>query len=64
MSVAWRFVENRMFNGNDIADFYARTLTVILLLSFASGALIAVMVVYGVPWMWEMTKPFLHEATR
>lgn len=53
-----------MFNGNDIADFYARTLAVILLLSFASGALIAVTVVYGVPWAWEVIKPFLHEATR
>jgi hypothetical protein len=53
-----------MFNGNDIADFYARTLTVILLLSFASGALIAVTVVYGFPWASEIIKPFLHEATR
>lgn len=53
-----------MLNGNDIADFYARTLTVILLLSFASGSLIALTVVYGIPWVWELTKPFLHEVTR
>lgn len=53
-----------MFNGNDIADFYARTLTVILLLSFAVGAFLALTVVYGIPWAWELIKPFLHEVTR
>lgn len=53
-----------MFNGNDIADFYARTLAVILLMAVAAGVAITLTVVYGVPWAWEMIKPFLHEATR
>jgi hypothetical protein len=34
-----------------------------ILLPFAAGGAIAAALIFGVPWLWRMIKPWLHSIT-
>lgn len=50
--------------GPEIADYYAKIFLMWILGAVVAGALLACAFIYGLPWLWEIIKPFLHEATK
>lgn len=40
-----------------------RAYTLMAVVFLVVGALIAAALIFGVPWLWELVKPWLHEVT-
>lgn len=40
-----------------------RAFTSMVVALLVAGALIAAALIFGVPWLWELVKPWLHEVT-
>lgn len=49
-------MKQRGFYGLDFAGFFIALVVV--------GALIGVVLTLGLPWLWELVRPFIHEVTR
>lgn len=42
---------------------FERAMLHALLVVFAAGVIVALAIVYGIPWLWQLLKPLLHAVT-
>ena len=50
--------------GPEIGDYIARQVFMLLVAAVVVGALLATLFIFGLPALWGLIKPFLHEATK
>jgi hypothetical protein len=49
--------------GPEIGKYVAEQIASLIIVAAIVGAVIATLVIFGVPWLWEFVKPFLHQIT-
>lgn len=48
---------------SDIGDAIAASIMMMLIGVFVAGVLLTLTLVFGVPWLWHVLKPWLHAIT-
>lgn len=48
-----------MIDGNALATYFGN----ILIWFFVAGAVVATALIFGIPWVWEFIKPYIHAIT-
>lgn len=49
--------------GPEIGDYVARELFRWAVILFLLGGALATALIFGIPWLWGLIKPFLHSVT-
>jgi hypothetical protein len=49
--------------GSDIAGGLATSMTAIAVLIFLAGGAFVGFIFFGLPWLWRLLKPWLHQIT-
>lgn len=50
-------------NGQDIVGFLAAEFGKVIVLAVLAGVAVTLGALYGVPYLWNLVKPFLHSIT-
>lgn len=46
-----------------LGDAIAYSIVVLAIIAVVVGGLIATLLIFGLPWLWELLKPWLHAIT-
>lgn len=49
--------------GPEIGRYIGEQMFRIGVILFLAGASLTALLIFGVPWLWEIAKPFLHRVT-
>ena len=50
-------------DGRALGEHIAKAFMAMILAAVAVGAGVTVALIYGLPWLWSMVKPWLHGVT-
>jgi hypothetical protein len=49
--------------GQDFANVIGEGIIKLVVISFAAGVALTLVTVFGLPWLWELIRPWLHGVT-